>query len=58
MKELHELTATELRTLLLEENLTAEALTRYILRRMEQYDQPCGLNSVAFFDPTSIRQAK
>lgn len=58
MKELHELTATELRTLLLEENLTAEALTRYFLRRIERYDQPCGLNSVAFFDPTSIRQAK
>ena len=58
MKALHEYTAVELRKLLAEGVITAEGLTRYYLRRIEAYDQPCGLNSVAFFDPTSIRQAK
>ena len=58
MKALHEYTAVELRKLLAEGVITAEGLTRYYLRRIEAYDQPCGLNSVAFFDPTSIRQAQ
>lgn len=58
MKALHEYTAVELRKLLAEGVITAEGLTRYYLRRIETYDQPCGLNSVAFFDPTSIRQAQ
>ena len=58
MKALHEYTAVELRKLLAEGIITAEGLTRYYLRRIEAYDQPCGLNSVAFFDPTSIRQAQ
>ena len=58
MKALHEYTAVELRKLLAEGIITAEGLTRYYLRRIETYDQPCGLNSVAFFDPTSIRQAQ
>ena len=58
MKALHEYTAVELRKLLAECVITAEGLTRYYLRRIETYDQPCGLNSVAFFDPTSIRQAQ
>ena len=58
MKALHEYTAVELRKLLAEGAITAEGLTRYYLRRIEAYDQPCGLNSVAFFDPTSIRQAQ
>ena len=58
MKALHEYTAVELRDLLWEGVITAEGLTRYYLRRIETYDQPCGLNSVAFFDPTSIRQAQ
>lgn len=58
MKALHEYTAVELRKLLSEGVITAEGLTRYYLRRIETYDQPCGLNSVAFFDPTSIRQAQ
>lgn len=58
MKALHEYTAVELRKLLAEGDITAEGLTRYYLRRIAAYDQPCGLNSVAFFDPTSIRQAQ
>lgn len=58
MKALHEYTAVELRKLLAEGVITAEGLTRYYLRRIKTYDQPCGLNSVAFFDPTSIRQAQ
>ena len=58
MKALYEYTAVELRKLLAEGVITAEGLTRYYLRRIETYDQPCGLNSVAFFDPTSIRQAQ
>lgn len=58
MKALHEYTAVELRKLLAEGVITVEGLTRYYLRRIETYDQPCGLNSVAFFDPTSIRQAQ
>lgn len=49
MKALHEYTAVELRKLLAEGVITAEGLTRYYLRRIETYDQPCGLNSVAFF---------
>ena len=58
MKALYEYTAVELRKLLAEGVITAEGLTRYYLRRIETYDQPCGLHSVAFFDPTSIRQAQ
>ena len=58
MKALHEYTALELRQMLWQEEITAEALTRYFLRRIAAYDQPCQLNAVAFFDPTSIRQAK
>ena len=58
MKALHEYTAVELRKLLAEGVITAEGLTRYYLRRIETYDQPCGVYSVAFFDPTSIRQAQ
>ena len=58
MKALHEYTALELRQMLWNEDITAEALTRYYLRRIAAYDQPCQLNAIAFFDPTSIRQAK
>jgi len=58
MKALHEYTALELRQMLWQGDITAEALTRYFLRRIAAYDQPCGLNAIAFFDPTSIRQAK
>ena len=58
MKHLYELTAVEQRKLLAAGEITAEGLTRQYLRRIDRYDQPCGLNSVAFFDPTSIRQAQ
>ena len=58
MKQLHELTAVELRKLLTERKITAEALTRHYLLRIDQYDQSRGLNSVAFFDPTALSQAK
>ena len=58
MKHLYELTALEQRELLARGDITAEALTRQYLRRITAYDQPCGLNSVAFFDPTSIEQAR
>lgn len=58
MKHLYELTAVEQRRLLAAGEITAEGLTRQYLRRIDKYDQPCGLNSVAFFDPTSIRQAQ
>ena len=58
MKELHEYTALELRALLWDGEVTAEGLTRYFLRRIQRYDQSRGLNSIAFFDPTSIRQAQ
>ena len=54
MKHLYELTALEQRELLARGDITAEGLTRQYLRRIAAYDQPCGLNSVAFFDPTSI----
>ncbi len=58
MKHLYELTALEQRDLLARGDITAEGLTRQYLRRIAAYDQPCGLNSVAFFDPTSIEQAR
>ena len=58
MKHLYELTALEQRELLARGEITAESLTRQYLRRIAAYDQPCGLNSVAFFDPTSIEQAR
>ena len=58
MKHLYELTALEQRELLARGDITAEGLTRQYLRRIAAYDQPCGLNSVAFFDPTSIEQAR
>lgn len=58
MKHLHELTAVDLRKLLAEREMTAEALTRHYLLRIDQYDQPRGLNTVAFFDPTALEQAK
>ena len=58
MRHLHEYTALELRELLWNGTVTAEGLTRYFLRRIAAFDQPCKLNAVAFFDPTSIRQAK
>ena len=58
MKHLYELTALEQRELLVRGDITAEGLTRQYLRRIEQYDQPCGLNSVAFFDPSAIEQAR
>ena len=58
MKHLYELPAVEQRALLEKGDITAEGLTRQYLRRIAAYDQPCGLNSVAFFDPTSIEQAR
>lgn len=58
MKHLYELTAVEQRALLAKGDITAEGLTRQYLRRIAAYDRPCGLNSVAFFDPTSIEQAR
>lgn len=58
MKHLYELTALEQRELLAKGDITAEGLTRQYLRRIAAYDQPCGLNSVAFFDPTAIEQAR
>lgn len=58
MKHLHELTAVELGQLLTAGEITAEALTRHYLLRIDQYDQPRGLNTVAFFDPTALEQAK
>jgi len=58
VKHLYELTALEQRELLARGDITAEGLTRQYLRRIAAYDQPCELNSVAFFDPTSIRQAQ
>ena len=58
MKHLYELTALEQRELLARGEITAEGLTRQYLRRVAAYDQPCGLNSMAFFDPTSIDQAR
>ena len=58
MKHLHELTAVEPRKLLAAGEITAEGLTRHYLLRIDKYDQPCGLNTVAFFDPTSLEQAK
>jgi len=58
MKALHELTALELLDLLRAGIVTAEALTRYYLRRIAAYDQSCDLNTIAFFNPDSIRQAK
>ena len=48
MKDLHELTAVELRKLLMEGTITAEGLTRYYLRRIEAYDKTRDLNSIAF----------
>ena len=51
MKALHEYTALELRQMLWNEDITAEALTRYYLRRIAAYDQPCQLNAIAFLIP-------
>ena len=58
MKHLYELTAVELRKLLAAGEITAEGLTRHYLLRIDKYDQPRGLNTVAFFDPTALEQAK
>lgn len=58
MKHLYELTAEEQRQLLATGEITAEGLTRHYLLRIDKYDQPCGLNAVAFFDPTALEQAK
>lgn len=58
MKHLYEMTAVELRELLAAGEITAEGLTRHYLLRIDKYDQPRGLNTVAFFDPTALEQAK
>ena len=58
MKHLYELTAVELRKLLAAGEITAEGLTRHYLLRIDKYDQSRGLNTVAFFDPTALEQAK
>ena len=54
MKHLYELPAVEQRALLEKGDITAEGLTRQYLRRIAAYDQPCGLNSVAFFDQMMV----
>ena len=58
MKHLYEMTAMELQKLLAAGEITAEALTRHYLLRIDKYDQPRNLNTVAFFDPTALEQAK
>ena len=58
MKHLYEMTAMELRKLLAAGEITAEALTRHYLLRIDKYDQTRNLNTVAFFDPTALEQAK
>lgn len=58
MKHLYEMTAVKLRELLAAGEITAEGLTRHYLLRIDKYDQPRGLNTVAFFDPTALEQAK